>query len=261
MTDRTPSCRSGDWAFERYEDPEVEILRHHDTAIVKNKVTRRIYQVAGDALPPKIPWAPTASIVSNRLFYVYAGTLTALLIPSLASAFTLEPTIGNFSLNRHGWTILIGYFCTQMAVHELSHILALKAFGRRPDRVGFKMNFGVFPAFYVRMNDTHLLLPPEKFIIHTAGLFSNSLVSTTLLVFNSAARDEAVGLASSLFAYGLWANAMPILRSDGQKALFAILGIIERRRLRENSAFVIGLYVASWMVAAFLSIDAIGRLI
>ena len=79
------------------------------------------------------------------------------------------------------WVWLVAYSLGQLAVHELAHVWALRFFGKRPDRFGFKLNYWVFPAFYVRMNDTHLLTQQEKIVVHSAGLFVNGVCGVLMI--------------------------------------------------------------------------------
>jgi len=251
----------GNEGYFRYEDTDVELLCHTDHTIAKNKTTQRIYQIETSALPEGIAWKPARSAVSDSLMTAYLSCFTLLLGANLVAAFVLRPTLKVSSLDGSGWAILLGYTVLQLAAHEASHIATFRAFGRRPDRVGFKLNFGVFPAVYVRMNDSHLLLPREKFIVHSAGLLANSLIASVFIAANWCIQSDPATLAASVFAFGLWANSMPILRSDGHKSLLALLDIVERRKLRDNPKLVIWLYTASWVVAGFLSLVALNRLI
>ncbi len=244
-------------AARRYADREVELLSVGGRTVVKDRAKGRVLEVATDDLPQDLAWEPAHPHFSRTFVRVYTSVLlvswlgcVALVAPAVRAA---EP-----SQNRVlRWVLVAVFIAVQTVLHECGHLLALRATGRRADKVGFKLNFGVFPAFYVRMNDTHLLLRTDKLVVHTAGLAVNSVLNLVVIAALLAGHVAPMALAVALFTPGLVANSLPLLRSDGHKTLLALLGVNERRRFRDNPPLVQWLHIASWAMAVASTVVSI----
>ncbi|WP_213280701.1 hypothetical protein [Cellulomonas hominis] len=241
-------------------DDDVELFRDGPRTVVKERATRRFFEVDSSALPD-LEWQPTSALLGTPLFRVYLVLLVLGLVGSVPLAGTIAAQLSTSDLRAPYWWLIATYIAVQTLLHEGGHLLALRMMGRRPDRVGFKLNFVVFPAFYVRMNDVHLLVRRDKVVVHTAGLMVNGLVNLVAITTWSFTRVPALGFAVLLFTPGLVANSLPLLRSDGHKTLLAALGVNERRRMRDNPPLLIGLHAASWAMAAWTSAAVVVRLV
>ncbi|EGO9014034.1 hypothetical protein D2A61_13390, partial [Enterococcus faecalis] len=56
--------------------------------------------------------------------------------------------------------------------------------GKKHQKIGFKMNYYIFPAIYVEMNEIYLISKNEKIIVHLAGLITNYLTINFIQVIN-----------------------------------------------------------------------------
>ncbi|WP_454048833.1 hypothetical protein [Cellulomonas sp. Marseille-Q8402] len=239
--------------YSRYEDSDVEILQGGGRAVVKRKGARSYHEVSSATLPQDLRWEPALPGVSRRFATAYFVILGVLLPSHIAFALALTPDYST-DVTGASWWLLGGYTLAQLLIHEAGHIVAFRALGRRPDKVGVKLNYAVFPAVYVRMNDTHMLLRDEKLVVHTAGLVANSILGWLVLAGNKVIlRSDTMDLAVSIFGVGLLMNALPVLKSDGHKALMALLQINVRKQFSRNGRLVRLLHIASWCLAIVMT--------
>ena len=125
-------------------------------------------------------------------------------------------------------------------MHELGHIYSLKFFGRQFNKVGFKLNFYVFPSFYVQMNEIYMLSKKDKIIVHSFGLFINFLFINSIQLFNVVTIDNyGLTLAYLFFSSTMIWNLIPILNSDGYKIMLTALSLDEFEKIMRNHWLVI----------------------
>ena len=130
-----------------------------------------------------IAWVDKASRLSTLWLGVYVMLFLTMLINGLLWLLGyLASDVASERLNGGGGLVLAATLVvSNLLIHEAGHVLALRWCGRRPDKVGFKMNYWVMPAFFVRMNQVSLLPRRERLLCHSAGLFAN-LIAVNLLV-------------------------------------------------------------------------------
>lgn len=122
--------------------------------------------------------------------------------------------------------------------------------GRSPDKVGFKLNYGVFPAFYVRMNDSHLLVRTDRYVVHSIGIVTNAII--TVIAFGMLWADllERDWLfVFSWYAIAMAYNCIPILNSDGFKSLLVLVNQREAKSFKDNSLLVRAIIIISYGAA------------
>ncbi|PNZ60042.1 peptidase, partial [Staphylococcus condimenti] len=135
---------------------------------------------------------------------------------------------------------VILYFLMNIIFHELGHIYSLKFFGRKIDKVGFKLNFYVFPAFYVQMNETYMLSQIDKIIVHSFGLFVNfALINFIQLLNILIINNISLTLSYMLFSSTMIWNLVPMLNSDGYKIMLALLSLDEFSNFTKNHWLVL----------------------
>lgn len=242
----------------RYVDSTVELYRHGPRTVVKRRATGRFFEVQSAQLPeldwkPAVPRTPTALFTILLLLLVsgvVGGTVLAACLTRAPGAPVGPPSVA-------GWWVVAGYIAVHTVLHEGAHLAALRSMGRRADKVGFKLNYWVFPAFYVRMNDVHLLTRRDRVVVHSAGLLVNGVINLVVVAACANGRAPTLAFATLVFTPGLVANSLPLLRSDGHKTLLAALDINERRRVRDNPLLVRVLHAASWAVAAATTLAAV----
>ncbi|OJG27711.1 hypothetical protein RU98_GL002414 [Enterococcus caccae] len=179
--------------------------------------------------------------------------------------------IGNFILVKHAdvsiqaipisdylaYLFLVGYLLFNICTHEIGHIKALNYMGRKHQKIGFKLNYYVFPAVYVEMNEVYLLAKTEKIVVHLAGVITNYVIINlfqvlNLLFFSSKTIDSAF----IFFSYALLWNLLPILNSDGYKVLITLFNIDELDNKRKNHMIVktiqgLSILLAIWTVISW----------
>ncbi|EGQ3284271.1 peptidase, partial [Staphylococcus pseudintermedius] len=144
--------------------------------------------------------------------------------------------------------VLILYFLVSVFLHELGHIYSLKFFGRKIDKFGFRLNFYVFPSFYVQMNETYMLSKIDKIIVHSFGLFINIISINLLQLMNILIIDSyALTVAYMFFSSTLLWNLVPILNSDGYKIMMVALSLDEFNNFTKNH----------WLILIFQTIGVV----
>lgn len=233
----------------RFRDDSIEMLRTGPRTVVRDRSSGRVFEVDSAAVPADLEWQTAGPRCSSTLLRWLVALLLVGLVGGISLVGPLAADVALAASTASQWWLVVVYVVVQTALHETCHVVALRINGRRPDKVGVKLNFAVFPAVYVRMNDVHLLHRNDKIVVHTAGLLVNGIVNLILLLACLAGFVPELALAVVLYTPGLLANSLPLLRSDGHKTLLAALGINERRRMRDNVPLVRVLHAASWVMA------------
>lgn len=143
---------------------------------------------------------------------------------------------------------LLVYSLIQMFLHELAHCVALRSFGRCPSRIGVKMNYYIFPAFYVRMNDVNLLQKRQKIVVHTAGVFVNIVVNCLVIAWAVHIRWWNMIIASCWFGVSVLWNALPFLDSDGYKTLLVVCSKYQTQNKRRGGLLVRSLNLINFII-------------
>jgi putative peptide zinc metalloprotease protein len=220
-----------------YADDRCEVRISGPRAVVFDRSERTYYRAPVDALPPSIRIAarPQRSSVPSWAAWSFVGLLPVLLVLNMA----LMPTSTRATHVADGIAAAV-YLIVSIIVHEGSHVVALHRFGRSVDRVGFKLNHRVFPAFYVRMNQSLLLSRQEQVTVHAAGALVNLAGNAIVIVLNaSTVRSSAVDFAAIVVFIAVSWNAVPVLDSDGYRILLALTRTDAARPLRANPPWLI----------------------
>lgn len=219
--------------------------------MVFDRTRRAYYRAPLDAVPSAVLHAarPQRTTVPTWAVWCLVGLLIALLV---ANALLLPP----IDRQPHTAEVITAavYLAVSIGLHEGSHVLALHSFGRAIDRIGFTLNHRVFPAFYVRMNQSLLLGRQEQVCVHAAGLLVNLAVNAVVLAFSrwvehSPALDLAAGV---VFIAAAW-NVVPVLNSDGYRILLSLTGTDAARELRANPPWLVTLKVVSVVLVVVVS--------
>ena len=219
---------------ESYSDTNVEMLKSGRTVVIRDKINDRYYLVSSRKIPADITWASAKSHISQTGFIAYITILVVALV-FLSCCYIQYHAFAVLQISRRNgliWFFL--YSIINVICHECAHITALKCCGSDIDKVGIKLNYYVFPAFYVRMNKVYLLPQKDRIVVHSAGLFVNVCIGTILLIGNGFFFHNSLlfGIVN-VFTYGIIWNAIPILKSDGQKVLFTIIGEAQPKHIRD----------------------------
>lgn len=235
---------------ERYKDNFVEVLKEGDALVVKDLATKRIVEAplsSGEILN----FEPAEPTLKQTDFLVYLASTSVIILCATIIGIWGASYV---EFSRLTWTvllILIPYSSCQIILHELAHYVTFKGMGRTPDKVGFKLNYHVFPAFYVRMNDAHLLTRTDRYVVHTAGIFVNAVVTLcAFFVLGQLSLGNDWLFVFSWYSIAMTFNCIPILNSDGFKAALALTGQREARYFKNNSLLIKVIVVVSYAVAA-----------
>lgn len=230
-----------------FADDHCEIRVSGRIAVVHDREQDRYFRAPIDTLPAAVRSSLRTS--PRRVPAGFAIGAVVLTVATWTAVAVASASRGQ--LDGRTLAAFVAVLVPSLALHESAHVLTLRALGRRPDRIGVKLNHGVFPAVYVRMSQTILLDRSEQAVVHLAGIASNVVSLAALLVFN----ERWIGSTSLTFAIHLttlllgW-NLIPVLGSDGFRVLLALGRIDAARGFRHNPLWLNILRVASMAAAA-----------
>lgn len=204
-----------------------------------------------------IAWVDKASRLSTLWLGVYVMLFLTMLINGLLWLLGyLASDVASERLNGGGGLVLAATLVvSNLLIHEAGHVLALRWCGRRPDKVGFKMNYWVMPAFFVRINQVSLLPRRERLLCHSAGLFAN-LIAVNLVVLC----QEVLGLGeegrygTALVMIFVATNLLPLWNADGQRTLLACFDLEEVEGWSDAPKPILVLRIVSLGVLAYIII-------
>ena len=250
-------------SYSRYNDSDIEILREDTKLVIKNKTTGRILETANsNNLTSHLDFDSVKPKVSGVVFVLYCIVSSCAIAGMMGFGVWWALSVDISRIPFIAWIALAAYSTVQILLHEASHYLVFISFGRRPDSIGFKMNYYVFPAFYVRMNDVHLLTRPDKYVLHTVGIAVNAIVSLVGFgIVQAFSMGESAKFVIAWYAVAMSYNCLPVLNSDGFKALLAIAGENERRHFSDNPLWIrvivaVG-YIIGFLYTARVAVDVI----
>ena len=180
---------------------------------------------------PKVTVIKFASIITFFIFLLFINVI--LLNHS-------DTKIQSISANLHlAYIFLFFYLSLNIFIHELGHIKSLNYIGEKHQKIGFKMNYYIFPAIYVEMNEIYLISKNEKIIVHLAGLITNYLTINFIQVINLLfLKNKILDSSFIFFSYALLWNLVPVLNSDGYKVLNTLFSVDELENKRKNHLIV-----------------------
>lgn len=225
-----------------FADDHCEIRVSGQVAVVHDRDRDRYFRTHVGGLPSSVR---SALRVSTRRIPT-GVTLGAVILTVLTWTAVAITSASNAPPDGRALAAFIAVLIPSLALHETAHVVTLRALGRKPDRIGFKLNHGIFPAVYVRMSQTILLDRSEQAVVHLAGIASNVVSLAALLILN----QVWIGSASLAFAVHLttlllgW-NLIPVLGSDGFRVLLAFGRIDAARGFRHNPLWLNVVRVAS----------------
>lgn len=219
-----------------HDEASFEITKHGGIVTLHNKESGRYYQV-NEASPmlTRIEWHPYVSSISREFFHVYIFLFMFFLGADYSWFFTTRLQY----VQGVAFLPLFVFVIINIFVHELAHVLSLRICGRKADSLGFKLNYGVFPSFYVRMDQLLMLSQKEKLFCHLAGLWINlGIVGVVVLLDMLNVSTDSLNASAHVFLAMLVMNMIPILNTDGQKALMTILGAQQTRNIQDESVLL-----------------------
>ncbi|MCI2928410.1 peptidase [Staphylococcus hominis] len=224
----------------KYENEKYEILIENHV-FIKDKIKNNYYRNKLSAIDSEElkHFTSYPEKISNFLFWIYILlTITMIIVNNIYTLYLQKNIKPLFDINII--IILVLYFLFNIFMHELGHIYSLKFFGRQFNKVGFKLNFYVFPSFYVQMNEIYMLSKKDKIIVHSFGLFINFLFINSIQLFNVVTIDNyGLTLAYLFFSSTMIWNLIPILNSDGYKIMLTALSLDEFEKIMRNHWLVI----------------------
>lgn len=236
----------------------MEIAAHGDWTVIHDRKFNKYYKVSVEQLAAITDWQDYRPRVTHLGFLAVLISFAALLLVDYGWFF-LQGARGVENLRLWDWLLLWIFLLGNVGVHEAAHIWALNFCGRHPDRMGFKLNYWIFPAFYVRMNQVLLLSRRERLFCHLAGLYANALVIffVVLAIFLDLPFAGQFATPAFIFLTMLVMNMLPALNSDGQKILATSLNQFETVSWSGASVLVRGIRIFSTLLALLITITAI----
>lgn len=224
----------------KYEDETYEILIQNHV-FIKDKRTKTYYRNSINSVNSNIldKFISYPEKINKFYFCIYILFMIAMIAMNNIYVLHLQksviPDFNNIIL-----FVVILYFSVNIIIHELGHIYSLKYFDRKIDKVGFRLNFYVFPSFYVQMNETYMLSQIDKIIVHSFGLLVNFTFINFVQLFNILTINScSLTLSYMLFSSTMIWNLVPMLNSDGYKIMLASLSLDEFSNFAKNHWFVL----------------------
>jgi len=230
----------------RYVDEITEVVITDNIAVVHDKTEDKYFQMDRTKLPDRIlnEALPTVSQVAAPFTFGFLWIGVALLVLNVGYSLisSPEPTAMFFV-----W--FVPYILISVIIHERAHLVALRIFGRKHDKVGFKMHYIILPAFFVQMNQSVLLARNEKIVVHAAGIWVNLFVIGCLIMLNAILiGSDDLGVALTFAVVTLSYNAVPVLNSDGYRVLLALADVNELKERKRNPRWIRRIKTTSWIL-------------
>lgn len=221
--------------YYKFENEKYELLKYEKLILIKNKYTNIYYEMSNTDKFIDVSWDKYLSKINNKVFMFYIGSLVFFFIINMYFSFMSTPkSVYN---NMYISIISLIYTLVNVIVHEGAHIISLKLFNKKIDKIGIKMNY-IFPSVYVRMNDVYMLTRTEKIIVHSAGIYANLLLNSIIMLMAHVFSIDILFIAGQLFIFGIIMNTVPVLNSDGYKVMLAIFMSNEKKDKVSNSIFI-----------------------
>lgn len=222
--------------YKTFQNSNYEMLKYNSTVVIKDKNKKKYYEIDESEFEDgDISWEDYKSIVNEKLFLVYIITFIAFLFLNISFYIMYKPKVSNNDLGV--MILLVAYTSINIIMHELSHIISLKVFGRKIDKFGFKFNY-IFPSVYVRMNDAHMLSRNEKILVHSTSLYVNMVINLICIFIGYKFKIYNLLVVCQVFVFGILMNFVPILNSDGYKTMLSIFMYNEKKEKIYNSKFI-----------------------
>ncbi|TDM28785.1 peptidase [Macrococcoides caseolyticum] len=224
----------------KYEDNDFEIICQKKLYI-KDKHKLEYFQLESkkiDTLDATL-FYPYKEKLSKNFIYFFLTLIMVLFIYNYINVSLLQKEIGPLPDTYKTVFVMASYFIINLILHELSHILSLKLCGKKFNKVGIKLNYYIFPSFYVQMNEIYMLSKNEKIFVHISGILTNLIFMTFIQYVNIRwINDEALTRGYMYFMLDMVWNIAPFLNSDGYKTLITLLDMDEFTDRKENSKFI-----------------------
>lgn len=224
----------------KYENNKYEILLQKHL-FIKDKSTNTYYHNSISSIDENTlnEFSEYQEKIPFILFLAYIIFNTLMIIINYFYVLHLHKQVTP-EFSKDTLIIVIFYFITNIFFHELGHIYSLKFFGKNWDKCGVKLNFYVFPAFYVQLNETYMLSRRDKILVHSFGLFVNYTFINILQIINLLFfQNYNLTLSFMLFSSTLIWNLIPMLNSDGYKLMLACLSLDEFHNFTKNHWLVL----------------------
>lgn len=125
----------------------------------------------------------------------------------------------DYRLIDSGFLVALVILALNVGLHELGHMVALKALNQDAE-----MRFGVkaippFPSFYVDTSDSYMLPTCKRITVYLSGVALNSSFIALVLVFSPELSASCYLVISMILV-----NLVPIMKCDGFHCVMAVLG-------------------------------------
>lgn len=182
-------------------------------------------------------------LILLSLIIAIGTTLAAQCLPDLISSiYNLDSFIGMTQVEH---VALVMHFFLATIVHEISHALTCKHFGRQLTAFGIKLFYGM-PVFFTNTSDCWMLSKGRRIAVDAAGIVANLALGSIFVVLSVTIFDTQLSQVAFLgaamnFSIALF-NLFPFLKFDGY---YILTDFLERPNLREDSISLL-LGFSSW---------------
>ena len=235
-------------SYKKYENDKYELLQCGSHIIVKDKIKQRYFEASDSTMFADTPWRVYSPKIGLLRYRIYIFILVGFIALNFALTLIYRASTQMEFVTFMGLSLL--YTLLHVIVHESAHVGMLAYFGKRIDRIGFKMNL-IFPSIYVRMNDAYLLSHQEKIMVHSAGIFANTAINSAVLIFSVISGNLILLTIAKLFSAGILMNTVPVLNSDGYKILLASFMYNEKKNKIHDALWVKFIGYGNLLIAGY----------
>ncbi|ULG73138.1 peptidase [Macrococcus brunensis] len=224
----------------KYEDADFEII-YQKKLYIKDKTELEYFQLEADRINDLEPqkFHIYKERINTRFIYFFLTIILFLFVCNYINVALLQKQIAPLPDSYQTIIIMAVYFIINLILHESSHILSLKFCGKKFNKVGIKLNYYIFPSFYVQMNEIYMLSKNEKIFVHMSGIIINLIFMTLIQTINFIwINSEELTRGYMYFMLDMVWNIAPFLNSDGYKTLITFLNMDEYTDRKENSSLI-----------------------
>ena len=127
-----------------YNDDYYEVAITSKNAVIHDKSSNKYYGTRSTNVPTEIARLSQerSSVFSVKISLFGTASMVVLLIINMIFSMRSSTVV-----TPHFFLWFVPYMIFSVTLHEGAHVMALRICGRKPDKIGIKMNYLIFPAF------------------------------------------------------------------------------------------------------------------
>lgn len=223
------------------ENIEYEMLQcENGDCYIKDKKMGKYFFKRSFSFPDNMKFDQVKEVSINIVDKIYILLSTISVIIFFYLLFKLNVIFGGNIQNTWRQNMeIICFLILNIFLHEAAHLLTMKIYGRKVNKIGFKLNF-IFPAFYVNTSDSYILPRMRKFFVYYSGIMVNIFSIFLIIVF----LPHYIYWTRMVFL-AVMVSLLPIgaIKTDGYHIIFNIIFKANDFKNSKNIKFLITKYV------------------